>query len=215
MSVEHIQRTVAKRVRECWGGMDIVDEDSIARRLRAHLRARSVPDEVVEAQLQRLAYFGVTASSAMVFEPSVQELAPAPPLGASGDLPALVNELAEAPLPVANVPTEEEVSEKEEEGLTGYIVSLTAKKSVRRLHYIGCCYRRPGKEYQDYEHYGATAPPPDRYHFWCKQCWGKQGMAEEEVIPEAVWKAAEEASVGDSSETSSADDEPDPDGEQK
>ncbi len=60
----------------------------------------------------------------------------------------------------------------------GYVCSVLGRRQVRRLHFVGLCYRRPGWDYKDYVHYGAELPNPGDYDLVCRQCWpeGRPGL---------------------------------------
>ena len=60
-----------------------------------------------------------------------------------------------------------EVSPKE-----GYVVSISGKKKLRRLHFRGACHRIPGSDYLDFEDYGHKQPKETHYDDYCHQCWG-------------------------------------------
>ena len=76
--------------------------------------------------------------------------------------------------------------------VTGYVVSISTKKHVRRLHFLGGCHRVPGIDYLDYEQMGEHVPDPDTYDAYCGQCWaGGEGP------PRAP--GAEEVENGDTS----------------
>ena len=80
--------------------------------------------------------------------------------------------VADLPLPAimdAPVPDEKELPK------SGYVITFTFKGGLRRLHYVGRCYRRPGVDYFDYESYGELLPAADQYDKTCKQCWPPAG----------------------------------------
>ena len=53
----------------------------------------------------------------------------------------------------------------------GFVISLTQKKKITRLHYIGACHRTPGVFYQHYEYWGSVEPERERYMYRRKDCW--------------------------------------------
>ncbi len=72
-----------------------------------------------------------------------------------------------------------------------YIITISAKHGLRRLHLVGACYRRPHIDYKHFQDLGPVCPSADCYDSYCKDCWrGSAG-------PSA-------ASTGDSSDTSVA-----------
>ena len=56
---------------------------------------------------------------------------------------------------------------------TGYVVSISARIKVRRLHKLHACYRVPGIDYHDWELMGDEPPDPSSYDCACSQCFGK------------------------------------------
>ena len=66
------------------------------------------------------------------------------------------------------------------EGLSGYIVSVVGRKRCRRLHHLTKCGLIPGRDYREYEVYGAALPPPDCYDSICSRCWRSKGAFEAE-----------------------------------
>ena len=53
----------------------------------------------------------------------------------------------------------------------GYVCSVTGKRGLRRLHFIGLCHRKPGYEYAHFNLLGSKMPPSEEYDEICKQCW--------------------------------------------
>ncbi len=82
------------------------------------------------------------------------------------------------------------------ETVSGYVCSVIGRRQVRRLHFVGLCYRRPGWDYRDYVAYGEELPGPSSYDLVCRQCWpdGRPGQEGESSV----------ASTDESSSTDSA-----------
>ena len=77
-------------------------------------------------------------------------------------------------------------------GVTGYAVSISGCQRIRRLHFMGACFRVPGLDYLDFEILGDSIPNSDLYDVYCGQCWaGGEGP------PRAL--DAEEVEDGDTS----------------
>ena len=57
----------------------------------------------------------------------------------------------------------------------GYVVSISTKHRLRRLHYLGKCHRVPKIHYQDFEFLGMELPDQDAYDDYCRQCWRENG----------------------------------------
>ena len=49
----------------------------------------------------------------------------------------------------------------------GYVVSISGKRKVRRLHYVGLCHRVPGLDFPDYECYDDEQPRDTLYDDYC------------------------------------------------
>ena len=59
-------------------------------------------------------------------------------------------------------------AEKEHEG---YVCSVTGRRGVRRLHFVGLCHRKPGYDFGMFNLLGSQMPGPEEYDEICKQCW--------------------------------------------
>ena len=104
--------------------------------------------------------------------------------------------VADLPLPAimdAPVPDEKELPK------SGYVVTFMFERRLRRLHYVGRCYRKPGVDYFDYDSYGELLLAADQYDKTCVQCWPPAGGGPERVESK---DSSEEPS---SSSTSSSD----------
>ena len=75
----------------------------------------------------------------------------------------------------------------------GYVVSISARGTFRRLHFAGSCWRVPGLHYLNYEVWGEDVPTD--CHARCRDCF----PAEEAEV------RAEDAELPDESDGSSAD----------
>ncbi len=80
------------------------------------------------------------------------------------------------------------------EPVTGYVCSVLGKRRVRRLHYVGLCYRRPGWDYAEYERHGDTVPPASAYDLVCRQCW-PGGRPDRQVDDSSVASTDESSST--------------------
>ena len=67
---------------------------------------------------------------------------------------------------------------------SGYVVSMSGRKGLRRLHYIGLCHRLLGIDYLRWEALGEAEPGEEQYDACCKQCWPKGRGSEEETEAE-------------------------------
>ncbi len=82
----------------------------------------------------------------------------------------------------------------DDEPVTGYVCSVLGKRRVRRLHYVGLCYRRPGWDYAEYERHGDVAPAATAYDLVCRQCW-PDGRPEEQGEGSSVASTDESSST--------------------
>ena len=87
----------------------------------------------------------------------------------------------------------------------GYVISITGRRSRRRVHHLGKCWRVPGKHYLEYEVHGEVLPPPESYHEICKTCWPSSPPTQqvERTLPLAVAGGSSSSSSGSSSSSSS------------
>jgi len=162
--VAEAQHQVARRVRR--GGQDFVGEVRELERFARYLRAKGHPDAVVELARRRLTYFGGGDAGTPTKEDEEEEAGGAP------TTPAIAAELADLGQEAAGVGTEPgEASEVEEEGLTGYIVSIVGRRRFRRLHHLMKCGLIPGRDYHDFVMYGESLPDPSEYDAICSRCW--------------------------------------------
>ena len=53
----------------------------------------------------------------------------------------------------------------------GYVVSISARVGLRRLHKLHACHRVPGIDYHKWEPMRDKCPSPDSYDSICKDCW--------------------------------------------
>ena len=71
-------------------------------------------------------------------------------------------------MPKANVKKRDDYPE-----IGDFVISLTGKRRLKRLHRFGWCWRKPGVDYEDY----AVIPPPlreEHYDVACKGCWAEE-----------------------------------------
>jgi hypothetical protein len=178
-----IQTQVARILRNHLGRGDPVGEHGLLEKLRDHLRQREVSPEEIERILHALTAYP---------EAPIRELLwPAEAASSSTDLPATTSRPTDATPP----------NDAHQEPPHGYIISISAKKRVRRLHLMGACHRIPGLDYVDYEVAGDQCPSSDKYDDYCRHCWrgGTQPSAkteEDEGSQESVATDSESSSSG-------------------
>ena len=81
----------------------------------------------------------------------------------------------------------------ESTSIKGYVTSVSGKRKLGRLHFVGLCHRVPGVDYLDFVGHGEVQPQDSLYDDYCHQCW-KSGPPQ--------WRG--EDSVAIESETSSS-----------
>lgn len=174
--VERLQTGLAAKIRESEDGPDWADEEQIFHELSVYMSKHGFNDDVIQGQIGRLRYFGEGPAIGGELESGAAESVPEAG-GLIQDLASLAAKdpplpaIMDAPGPPENEPPK-----------AGYVITYTFKRRLRRLHYLGRCYRRPGVDYFDYESYGEVLPTADCYDKTCMQCWppagGGPGQAE-------------------------------------
>ncbi len=53
----------------------------------------------------------------------------------------------------------------------GYVCSVTGRRGIRRLHFVGRCHRKPGFDYAMFQEHGDARPAVGEYDVICRQCW--------------------------------------------
>ncbi len=174
----YMQREVAEKLRSSMDEVDPLGEREGLENLRAHLintgSDRNRADEMIDALAWKRKVGtrmptetdegGAGASS------SSSGLEPSGESGASSSNAVLPGGGSEDSKMVQAAPDTETVS--------GYVCSVIGRRQVRRLHFVGLCYRRPGWDYRDYVAYGEELPGPSSYDLVCRQCWpdGRPGQ---------------------------------------
>ncbi len=178
-----IQTQVARILRGHLGKGDPVGDHGLLGRLREHLCQRDVAPE----EIDRI----VHALTAYPESPIREFLWPAELASSSADVPAAVPPTASD---ASTIDIHQDLPQ-------GYIISISAKKGVRRLHLMGACHRLPGLDYVDYEVVGDKCPSSDKYDDYCRNCW--RGDAQPSA--KADEDEGSQESVGTDSESSSSD----------
>ncbi len=178
-----IQTQVARILRSNLGKGDPVGDHGLLGRLRDHLGQREVSPEEIERIIHALTAYP---------EPPIREfLWSAESASGSADPPVAAPPIADETPPI----------DTHQDPPQGYIISISGKKGVRRLHLMGACHRLPGLDYVDYEVAGDQCPSSDRYDDYCRHCWrgGAQPSAkadEDEGSQESVGTDSESSSSG-------------------
>ena len=89
--------------------------------------------------------------------------------------------------------------------LGAFVVSISAKQRVRRLHQVGSCWMTPGVDYKEYEVLGQSPPSAEQFDQFCKLCWRGGGPIGEKAAVEAAASSRGAGSeAGSSGETASS-----------
>ena len=223
--VENLQILAAKAARRVWnGGPDLFGEESVLEDLRSFFRTRQVPDLETTAQITLLtssdaalqiptglvrSLDGEDGSDWILVEDAAPPTAPSPASEEWPSAPVTPGGEAwlrqhEAQLQLSAQASEElavadgvaaRAAAEVEPPPSGFVVSIT--KQVRRLHFVGSCYRIPGEHYRSFDKWGTFLPPAAEIGVVCKNCF-RGGWAAAEAL------AAGEDSSGSSSTSSSS-----------
>ena len=188
---ENLQRLSAVHAQDSFqGGADHFGEEHLLDQLRSYLRAQGVSEVSVEAQIRRLTVADFTKmptpmgtiSSAGNVELEDMVVLPALVDGAVTEAEdpeeVLCQDLVEA--------CAERVLQGREEGPKGFVISKTRGGKVRRVHFVGGCFRVPGEHYRDYEDLGQRAPLPHEITHRCKDCFPLERESERQVENEEL-----------------------------
>ena len=55
--------------------------------------------------------------------------------------------------------------------MKGYVISISGKRRVRRLHYVVRCHSIPGLDYLEYECHEEEQPQDTLHNDYCHPCW--------------------------------------------
>jgi hypothetical protein len=160
VEVESIQKKVARALRAGPGQADFLNEAETFGRLEVFLRLQGVSGSAVGAQRAVLTFFGDVQSRTegnVLVDSSRAPSVPAPPPQASSQ---------------ANLPGRPGVDREVGRDLLGkFVVSVSGKLRLRRLHCIGSCWMWPGRDYRSFEIVGDDPPRADQFDAVCRLCW--------------------------------------------
>ena len=88
----------------------------------------------------------------------------------------------------------------------GYVVSITGRRTRRRLHHTAKCPLVPGVHYLEFETYGDEAPLATQYHDFCRRCWPTRRTEVAASVADVSLPIASSASEGSGSSSSSSSD---------
>ena len=154
------------------GERDAIGEWEVVQLGKAKLEARGQAKDTVGGVLSKIRYFRAERSEKKHWE-DMRDNTPEP-----------------APTKVAEAEMEH----------GGYIVSISQKLGLRKLHRLGSCYRMPKRDYRYYEYLGNRMPTNVQYDSYCRSCWKDVHPAKE---GQNAQQAGEDSSVNSSDESSS------------
>ena len=158
-----IQDTVAREIRENCDGADVIGEEIQLQRVEKYLADHGLSQEEAGSEVHHLRLFTDKSSADTgSWEKTFSE--------SQGSIESDAN-LAEATAHTSSVAHEAARTLPEDE--RGYVISISTKHRVRRLHYLGKCHRVPKVHYQEFEFLGMERPSEDAYDDYCRQCWRK------------------------------------------
>jgi hypothetical protein len=166
--VMRFQRELAQKLRRLRGGDDFLGEEAVLEDFAGYCGEKGFDREEIDAAFGRLRWFAKGRAAGGSLTPDLG--APEGP--------------EEAPTEVATPDGKEADladSGAEEAALTeaqGYVVSVTGRRQWRRLHYVGRCWRIPGRDYRHAILHGELAPDAASYDAVCRACW-KDGAVPE------------------------------------
>ncbi len=194
------QEVIGESIRSSRGGADAVADHEALEELERGMTARGVEkgrrDRVI---------------AGLIWSPSGAAPRTDPPLGRAARSTSAEQTLARAVCDVAAGSS----SAQEREGpssaaqaaaktetpqVQGYVCSVTGRRGVRRLHFVGRCHRKPGLDYAAFQEHGEERPSAGEYDVICRQCWPDGVLGADE-------KSKGESSVGTSDESSSSESE--------
>ncbi len=188
-----MQRTVANIIKAHLGMSDPIGEVTIMEHLRDHMARRSVPEEEVGRITRALSAFTDQPAKGVLWAAE-----------ASGDhQPSASTEVATVPRPSGSStdpPPEADWTATDLQKVPeGYIVSISSKKRIRRLHLMGACHMMPGIDYTNYIVIGDQCPSNDQYDDYCRHCWRGDAQPRDE----GAISNESQHSVGSATESSS------------
>ncbi len=192
-----LQDTVAKALRGARGGRDVIADAEAVASLEAHMTKRGLERGQREPILKALAW-----SPGGPSDRTVGTMVPGQ-AGSSGETgPAAETDIAEQtarPRGVADASAAGAARSSTESEVQGYVCSITGRRAVRRLHFVGLCYRRPGLDYSQYVQFNDVVPGPEDYDLVCRQCWPTgTPSARETAASSSVPSSDESSSSSDS-----------------
>ena len=93
-------------------------------------------------------------------------------------------------------------TEQEAQKPTGFVVVRTDKGRMRRLHFVGGCYRVPEEHYLDYTVWGDQLPDASEIDARCKQCFKDEGILRRQLPTSGALSDISSADEADSSSNS-------------
>ena len=91
---------------------------------------------------------------------------------------------------------------------SGFCIAITAKK-IRRLHFVGSCWRVPGEHYKTFSCWGEVLPPVHEIDVVCSTCFpGGDVKRPETKVAEVEEEECSSSSSSSSSPSAASSDKP-------
>ncbi len=175
-----VLQTVAARVaRDFLNGGDPFGEHDLHCELDAYLQERGVSDADRQSARESLLGYPWPPVTELLWNKSDEQ----EQSGSAASSSAAASN--SAPCQIEQEESQEQPSGIDESEVpkigSGYVVSVSGKKGLRRLHRWGWCHRVPGVDYRHYVEYGEKCLGADLYDDFCHQCWRGGGKPSPEA----------------------------------
>ena len=87
---------------------------------------------------------------------------------------------------------------------SGFIIALTDHGRMRRLQYIGACWRRPGEHYRNWTHFGDILPDASEIYARCPNCFRSDVKRKGPALLEDDVRSVDESDTFSSGSSSSS-----------
>ncbi len=190
-----MQRAVANIIKSHFGKDDPVGEVTLIEHLTRHLEQRGATEEERGRVARALSAFTDQPSREVLWAAEASK-PPAPSTTADSATGPIMGGSSNDPIPA---PELDWTTAEPHEVPEGYIISISAKKRLRRLHLMGACHRLPGIDYTNYIVVGDKCPGSDQYDDYCRHCWRGDAQPKDEEMA----SGGSQYSVGSATESSS------------
>ncbi len=188
-----MQRVVAHIIKTHLGKSDPIGEVTLREHLQDHLTRRNVPEEERDRITRALSAFTDQPAKGVLWATEASE---DPQPSVTTEVPTVPRSSGSSKDPPPEADWTATDSQKVPEG---YIISISSKKRIRRLHLMGACHMLPGIDYTNYIVIGDQCPSNDQYDDYCRHCWRGDAQPRDE----GAISNESQYSVGSATESSS------------